>query len=125
MPYALIVFGLLLLVASVRNTQGQLFNLLKSDFTGPHNFVYWFIAIMAIGSIGYIDKLKPISNAFLILVVVILFLSNRGFFAQFQSQIHSSDTAQLNNGGFNPIGFGGLSSGLAIPTLPTLPTFSF
>lgn len=75
MPFALLIIGVVLLVAGVRGTQDTLFGLLKGDFTGNSNFFYWFAAIVIIGMIGYIPKLKPISNAFLILIVMVLFLS--------------------------------------------------
>lgn len=111
MPYALILAGALLLVSGVRNTQADLFALLKKDFTGPHNFIFWFLAIMAVGSIGYVPKIKPVSDAFLILVILVLFLSNKGFFAQFTRQI-SSTTSPL----------AGTTNG--IPPLPALPDLS-
>lgn len=100
MPFALLIIGVWLLIAGVRNTAGPasqpgtLFYLLQNDFTGPNNFAYWFIAIILIGAIGYIPKLKPISTAFLTLVVVVLFLKRGdsngvggGFFSQFLAGI--------------------------------------
>jgi hypothetical protein len=89
MPFALIVIGTVLLVAAARNTQGDLFDLVKGDFTGPNNFIYWFISIMIIGSLGYIPKLKPLSTAFLALVIVVLFLTRgkQGFFGKFTEAI--------------------------------------
>lgn len=96
MPFALLIIGIWLLIAGVRDTAGPvtkqntLFYLVRGDFTGPDNFVYWFIAILLIGSIGYISKLKPLSTAFLWLVIVVLFLKKGsssgvggGFFNQF------------------------------------------
>lgn len=134
MPYALIIFGAILLTASVRNTQADLFRLLKGEFTGSHNFVYWLLSILIIGAIGYVDKLKPISSAFMVLVVMVLFLSNRGFFNQFQSQIQSTGIGSLSNNipaipAIPNIGslpnFGGIG-GLTIPQLPDiLSTFAF
>lgn len=92
MPFALIIVGLVMLVSSARNTQSQLWTLLVNDFTGQHNFVYWFVSIMAIGSVGYIKPLRPIANAFLTLVIIVLFLSNKGFFSQFLSQVQTTNT---------------------------------
>jgi hypothetical protein len=112
MPFALLIFGAVLLTAAVRNKQGDLFRLLKNDFTGPHNFVFWFASILAVGAIGYIPKFKPVSNAFLVLLVVVLFVSNRGFFTRFNEQIKSteSDSTALS---------GGLTS-FQLPELPKL-----
>ena len=121
MPYALIIFGAMLLVSSVRNTQGDLFTLLKGDFSGNNNFIFWMLSIFAVGAIGYVPKLKPISTAFLVLIVTVLFLSRKGFFDQFMAQIKAPNTtdskAALSGASLTP----SLSSGLAIPTIPTLP----
>lgn len=75
MAFALLTIGLVLLVSAVRNTQGDFFTLVKGDFTGPNNFVYWIAAIGVIGAVGYIPKLKPLSTAFLVLVVLVLVIT--------------------------------------------------
>jgi hypothetical protein len=96
MPFALLIVGVFLLVAGVRGTQNTLFALVKGDFTGTDNFIYWLLAILIIGAIGYIPKLKPISTGFLVLVIVVLFLSKGGFFAQFTSAIGTTGAASSN-----------------------------
>jgi hypothetical protein len=100
MPFALLILGILLLVAGVRNTQDVLFALFKGDFVGQDNFIFWFLAIVLIGALGYIPKLKPISTAFLGLVIVVLFLkkgsssgTGGGFFAQFTQAISGTQNA--------------------------------
>lgn len=95
MPFALIIVGIVLLVAGVRDTQTALFTLVKGDFLGQNNFIYWALSILIIGSLGYVPKLQPLSRAFLVLIVVGLFLSKQGFFAQFQTAINS--TVALSN----------------------------
>lgn len=127
MPFALIVFGAVLLVSSVRNTQADLWKLIQGDFTGQGNFIYWFLSIMAIGAVGYVEKLKPISNAFLLLVIIVLFLSKKGFFTQFQAQIASTNIKPLSSGtslstlsSLSPLQ--PLSSGLQMPDLSSLMT---
>lgn len=100
MPFVLLVMGSVLLIAGVRNTQTQLYGLLRNDFTGPNNFIYWFIAILLIGALGYVPKLKPISDGFLILVILVLFLkkgnpatnTGGGFFEQFLKQVKTTET---------------------------------
>ncbi len=94
MPFVLLIAGAVLLTSAVRNTQDNLFALVKGDFTGSNNFIYWFLAIFIIGSIGYIPKAKPVSTMFLALVVLVLVLTRGnpnatggGFFQQFTSQI--------------------------------------
>lgn len=109
MPFALIIVGIFLLVAGVRNQQAQLFSLVKGDFSGPNNFVFWIVSILIIGAVGYIPKLKPISTGFLVLVVLVLFLTKGnpnnvggGFFGQFSSALNgttggASSTNSLSN----------------------------
>lgn len=98
MPFLLVVIGITLIITSAKNNQGTLLNLVQSDFVGPNNFIFWFLSIIIIGSIGYIKWLKPISNAFLVLIVVVLILSEKGFFAAFTSQINAIT-------GFSPSAF--------------------
>jgi hypothetical protein len=108
MPLALILIGVLFLTAAVRGEKcgGQqcstvLFNTMKDDFTGPNNFIYWGIALFIIGAAGYYKPLKPLSNAFLALVILVLFFSNKGFFAKFMEQIGSTQSA--SSGGGDPV----------------------
>jgi hypothetical protein len=111
MTFGFLLIGAVLLVAAVRNTQGQLFHNVAGDFTGPRNFVYWVLAIWLIGAIGYAKPLKTFSDLFLALVIVGLLLSNKGFFASFQQQIGT--TASSTGTAAAP---GGLSTSL--PGLP-------
>ena len=105
MPFALLFVGLILVIAGVRNKQDQLFTLVKGDFTGQANFFFWFVSILAIGAIGYIPKLKPISTAFLALVIIVLFLKKgTGFFAQASTALQSTQTA-TNTTVLNPNNF--------------------
>lgn len=96
MPFALLIIGVFLLVAAVRGTQSQLFALVQADFTGQNNFIYWFTAILIIGAIGYIPKLKSVSVVFLVLVVVVLFLSKGGFFQEFTTGIGTGTSSSSN-----------------------------
>ncbi len=115
MPFALLIIGVWLLVAGVRNTAGPatspgtLFALVHGDFVGNDNFVYWFLAILAIGVLGYVPKIKPLSTAFLALVIVVLFLnkgaSNKiggGFFQKFMTGIGVTQGASSAFGPLTP-----------------------
>jgi hypothetical protein len=100
MPFALLIIGVFLLISGVRSTQDSLFALVKADFSGTDNFIYWFVAILIIGAVGYVPKLKPISTAFLVLVIVVLFLKKGnasgvggGFFAQLATGLGSTASA--------------------------------
>ena len=92
MPILFIGSGLALVLTGVKGDPGALWELLAGDFTGQNNFIYWMISILALGSLGYVDSLRQMSRLFLALVVVVLLLDNKGFFAQLQSFINSTQT---------------------------------
>lgn len=88
MPFILILLAVLFIAAGLRGTQGELFSLLKGDFTGDGNFIAWCVAVFLVGAIGYIPQFKPFSNAFLVLIVVSFIVRNGGFFQKFQDQVY-------------------------------------
>jgi hypothetical protein len=65
--------GIVLIVAAVRNSQGALFSALEADVP---KFVVWAAAIIAIGIIGAIPGLKPVSRWLLALVIVVIVVNN-------------------------------------------------
>jgi hypothetical protein len=115
MPFALIIIGLALLITAIRGTTGAFFTLVKGDFTGNGNFIYWLVAILVIGAVGYIKKLQPVSDMMLALVLIVLFLkSGTGFFDQFTKQIANPvgvtpDSSSPSSGGLNGLLNGVLS----------------
>jgi hypothetical protein len=82
-PYALILAGIVLVIAGVRNTHTALFSLLIGDFTGTRSFIWWALSILGIGAVGYVEDLRGLANTFLALVFIVLILANKGVFAQF------------------------------------------
>lgn len=96
MPLALFFLGVLFLTAAVRGKQDLLFSTLKDDFTGPNNFLYWGIALFIIGATGYYKPLKPLSTAFMTLVILVLFISNKGFFEKFMNEIRTTTVSQVD-----------------------------
>lgn len=91
MAIALLFAGILLLVAGVRDTQGDLFAQVKKDFTGKNNFSEWVLAILLIGALGYIPKVKPFSVALLSLVMLSIFIKKgTGFFGQLSSAVNAT-----------------------------------
>lgn len=86
MPYALILTGIVIFLATFRGDISQLGTLLKGDILSG-NFLYWIGAVIVLGAIGYIKALKHFSDLFLVLLIVALMLSNRGFFAQFMAAL--------------------------------------
>jgi hypothetical protein len=100
MPLVIGVISVVLLVSAIRGTTSSLFTLVRGDFTGQNNFLYWFVAIAVIGAFGYIPRLRPVSTGLLGLVLVVLFLKNGnssaiggGFFNQFSQGLASTQTA--------------------------------
>lgn len=97
MPVLFGIFGIILIVAGVRdrvtNGDPSLMSLIKGDFTGTNPFWKWMLAILFIGALGYIPTFKPISRGFLVLIIVVFFLSNKGFFTQLQSTLNSTSTS--------------------------------
>lgn len=87
MPFVLIGVGLVLVLTGIKGNPNQLYQLVSNDFTGQNNYLYWMLAILVLGSLGYIKKLEPFSRMFIVLVVVVLFIHNKGFFNQFQAQV--------------------------------------
>lgn len=91
-----------MVTAAVRNTvaddvatkQLGLTHLLKDDFTGKNNFVYWVLSILIVGAIGYIKPLQPVSRAFMLLIIIVLFLTNKGVFAQFNEALAGTQQQQ-------------------------------
>ncbi|HEY6371849.1 MAG TPA: hypothetical protein VIX37_14810 [Candidatus Sulfotelmatobacter sp.] len=74
MPFALLSIGILLIVVAVRNRQTEFVQTVKSDFTGPGNFMYWVVALVIVGAIGYIPKAKPVADLFIVLILIVLLL---------------------------------------------------
>lgn len=98
MPLALVIAGVLLLVSAVRGTQVELVQLVKGDLIGTGkgegNFLQWMLALVLVGAIGYIPRLKPLSVALLALILLVIFLrKGQGFFAQI-----TAATGLQNNG---------------------------
>ena len=93
MPYALLVFGAVLFVAGIRGKNADLWALVKGDFTGNGNFIFWLVAIAIVGGAGYIKPIRPVSIAFMTLLLVVLMLSNKGVITKLQSYLQSPGAA--------------------------------
>lgn len=97
MPIAFFIVGSVLIAAGVRSKSSDLWQLVKGDFSGDNNYTRWVVAILIIGVIGYVDTLRPVSRAFLALMMLVLFLSNGGFFAKFNEDFFSATAASSNS----------------------------
>lgn len=94
MPFAFLIVGVIAVAAGVNHQSKQLLTMVKGDLQGKDGYIYWFISILLIGSLGYIPQLKGFSRAFLVLVLVVLVLKEGnpsgqggGFFKQFTSAL--------------------------------------
>lgn len=87
MPFVILIAGIVLVVASARNKQSDLFALLKNDFVGSNSFMPWIASLLLIGGLGYVKAIKPVTDAFILLLIIVLFLSNGGFFAKLNQQL--------------------------------------
>ena len=116
MPFAIILAGILALVLGYNGTEGNFFSLLKSDFTGPGNFIYWILAIAVIGGLGYVPGLQGVSRAFLFLVILVLVLTKgQGFFSQFNGAINGTTNTTMS-------GAGGMMNAVGAPPPLMLPS---
>lgn len=93
MPLLFIGSGLILIITALKGDPATLWVLVQGDFTGQKNYVYWMGSILVLGSLGYIQQLRELSRLFLVLILLVLLLDNKGFFAQLQAFINTSQTA--------------------------------
>lgn len=88
MPIFFLILGVLFIVVGINNKVGELADLVKEDFvpsSGSASFTNWALALIILGSLGYIKELKPVANAMLVLVIISMLLANKGFFDKFNS----------------------------------------
>ena len=116
MPFVLLILGIVFLTVSIRDTENYFVALLRQDFIGPGNFLYWVAAILIVGAIGYIEAFRKASDALIVLVLVSLFLSKGGFFDQFFKAIQTTDT-----GGGAQTTIGTVSGSVTLPVPIQLP----
>jgi hypothetical protein len=92
MPFIFIGSGLVLVLVGLNGDPAKLYSLIAADFQGPNSFIYWLLAILILGALGYIKGLEQLSKLFLILVLIVLFLDNGGFFQQFQDFLKTTQS---------------------------------
>lgn len=99
MPIFFIGSGIVLVFVGLNGNAALLYSLIAADFQGKNSFVYWMVAILVLGALGYIKGLESLSKLFLILVLLVLFLDNGGFFNQFQAFLKQTATPSTKTGG--------------------------
>lgn len=107
MPFALLLVGMLLIITGFQNTYQAFGSQVQKDFSGKDGFLYWIAAIGIVGGVGYVKPLEPISRAFLVLLIVVIFLSKGNAINKGGASIFSNFTSGLSEGAsteVNPIG---------------------
>lgn len=91
MAWAFLLVGFMVVVSAYKGTQKDLFQLLKADFSGSDNFFYWVTAIVVLVAIGTFQKIRPVTDAFLALVIIVIVIrqyqSGRDLFGEFVEQV--------------------------------------
>lgn len=91
MAWGFFFIGMLLLISAWKKKQKDLWALLKDDFSGEGNFIYWTFAIFALVAIGSFKPLRRVSDAFLGLVILVIIIApyrnGRDLFAEIRSQV--------------------------------------
>jgi hypothetical protein len=90
MPLGFLILGAIVLVTALRNTHKQLGAMLAEDFSGTGSFVYWIAALAIVGGLGYVPSFQAPSRALIVLLLVVLLLSNQGFFTQFSAALSTA-----------------------------------
>lgn len=94
MAFVLVIIGLLMVITGARGTYAQFGSQVASEFTaqpgGGPSFTTWLLAIAAVGAIGYIPTLQIISRWLMALVIIVIVLANKGFFAKLQQSVNQS-----------------------------------
>jgi hypothetical protein len=98
MPFLLLFIGVALVVSAIQGTIDQFGTLIKNDFTGKGNFLYWMVAILIVGSVGYVSSLRKVSDTFMALLIIVLIIANDkqgggGFFAKLTQALNSNQSA--------------------------------
>lgn len=109
MTIFLLIVGVLLIVSGINNTSAELFGLVKSEFGGTDTagnkkdtgFLPWAFAIWGLGALGYIPGMRPVSNALLVLVAVVILLhaqkGGTGFFKRVSMDVTAAPGQNAND----------------------------
>ena len=132
MPFALVLIGAIIAITAYNGTGSTFWQLIIKDFTGQGSFIWWALSIFIVGAVGYVPALKTLANSLLILVVLAIILSNKGFFAQFQSAVAAGDVAgntpkdanYIDTGSSSQSSSGGSSGGGGLLSMDNIGTYA-
>lgn len=83
--------GLILVISAIKGTHSQLASLLASEFTGAGNFWLFIAGIVFLGSLGYIPALRNTSRGLIALTLIVLLLSNGGFWQKLTDAVSNPE----------------------------------
>lgn len=86
MPWLFVIIGILFVIVGLRDKTDEFHAILADDFGGPDSFANWMIAVFLIGAIGLYRPLRGVSDGFLILLILAVFLQGN-FVDSFRRQI--------------------------------------
>ena len=127
MPIVFLLIGVAVIALGVRGTAQDAGALLASEFTGANSFVPWFLSIMILGLIGYYKPARPVADAMLGLVVVVLLLAKGspnaaggGFFAQLNAAFAQAKPTAATTAGAQAVSNpSNTTAGAAAQLIPT------
>jgi hypothetical protein len=122
MPFFLLFIAVIFIVAGYRGTHKQLFTLIKGDFYGWNSFIPWVVSILAVGAVGYIPKMKEVSDGFLFLILLVLVISRKGFFNQLMSQLKKAPPQDASGTNVTNTASGSVQA--VAGGFPTIPSFA-
>lgn len=130
MGIVILIIGAVIIAAAIRDTHEKLFGALAEDMPA---FMVWGAAVFAVGAIGWVPGMNPVSRGLLALIVVVLVLTNyraiiEGFSQPLasESELPSGSAGQGSSGsGGGGGGGGGISfnPGELLPHVPELPDY--
>jgi hypothetical protein len=82
-----LIIGVAFVVIGIRDKAKEAGEILTDDFTGQPSFIAWIAAVVIIAVITSYGPFKRVGAAFYGLLLIVLFLSNDGFFKKFSDQI--------------------------------------
>jgi hypothetical protein len=123
MPFVLITIGVVLFVTALNGTTKAFGSQIYKDLftnTGGPSFIYWMLALVVVGMIGYIPEAKKPSDAFMALIIIGMVLANGGFFQKLQQAIAGGPSAQSSANPLQAVAIGASVSQPAVATAAAL-----
>jgi hypothetical protein len=87
-----VLVGVVLLLAAIRDKVGDVGEILAEDFQsggGSPGFLAWIVVIVMLGIVGSWKPIRPVADAFMVLILVVVVIANRGFFPELMRQLNA------------------------------------